>query len=370
MRILYDYQMFAIQKFGGVSRIFIELMRELVNSPELSMDWYRGWHIDEYDISDFQPKLSRYWAFYRYNLPKVNYNKLNDFTLKLFTATLGKSYDIYHPSYYNAALLGLVKPKKLVITVYDMILELFLGELERFQQQIKDKRTLIEKADLIFVSSLSGQEDLLKLIPIDPAKIKLTPWATRIKDITPETLPEFCQNKPYFLYVGTRSKYKNFEILIKAFAAEPWLKNNFNVVCFGGTGDFTEPELKSLNEGNIGENFIYIRGGDALLKALYQNAQALVYTSRYEGFGLPPLEAMECQCPVICCATSSLPEVVGEAAIFFDPDSVDELISSIKTVVEDTTKRQWLIDKGSYRAQLFSWSKTAQLTQQAYQQLC
>lgn len=361
--------MFGIQKYGGISRIFIELMRELVKSSELSVDWFRGCHLDAYDVSDFSSQLGRYWSFPRYNIPRANYETINRFGLKLFVASRGKPYDIYHPTYYDAALLDVVKPKKLVVTVHDMILELFLGNLDRFQQQIKDKRSLIEKADLILVNSLSTKKDLLQLIPVDPAKIRLTPWATRIKDVVAEKLPASCESKPYFLYVGTRSKYKNFEILIKAFAVDAWLKSNFNVVCFGGSGDFTEPELRAINEGNLRENFVYVRGGDSLLKALYQNAQALVYTSRYEGFGLPPLEAMVCGSPVICCPTSSLPEVVGEAARFFEADSVDDLVEAMKSVVEDTQLRQVLVAKGSDRASGFSWERCAELTLQAYQDL-
>ncbi|WP_081431921.1 glycosyltransferase [Moorena producens] len=76
-----------------------------------------------------------------------------------------------------------------------------------------------------------------------------------------------------------------------------------------------------------------------LLKTLYRNAQALIYTSRYEGFGLPTVEPMECQCPVICRLTSSLPEVVGDAASLFEPDSVDGLVNTMEIVVEDSEHR-------------------------------
>lgn len=362
MKILYDHQMFAIQKFGGISRIFIELMRELSLSSECSLAWYRGWHLDGYDISDYRSQLWRYWSF-----PWVNNSQLNSTFFKLFNWQ--KKYDIYHPTYYDASLLQEVKYYKLAITVHDLILEKFLNNLERFQPQIRDKKILVEKADLVFVNSLNTKKDLVEILNIEESKIVLTPWATRINTVIPSNTPEKAQGKPYFLYVGTRSKYKNFPILVKAFAQDTWLAKNFNVICFGGTSNFTPPEQELINENNLGNNFIYLAGDDSLLKRLYLDAQALVYTSRYEGFGLPLLEAMVCNCPVICCPVSSLPEVVGDAAIYFESDVVESLITSLKLVVENENQRQIILAKGQERAKLFSWQKTAQLTLAGYQSL-
>ncbi|MBR8826710.1 MAG: glycosyltransferase family 4 protein [Gomphosphaeria aponina SAG 52.96 = DSM 107014] len=369
MRILYDHQMFAIQKFGGITRIFIELMRELSANSECKIDWYRGWHQDGYNIQDYRNQLGRYWAFSRDLLKLPNYDRLNQLTFKAFILTGGKQADIYHPTYYDASLLSLVKPKKLVTTVHDMILEKFLGNIERFQSVRAGKQQLIEKSDLLFVASENTKKDLIEILQVEPAKIKITYWGTRIKDIIPSQLPKICQEKPYFLYVGTRSKYKEFDKVIAAFAQDKWLQANFNVVCFGGTSDFTQPELASMEKAKVRDKFIYLSGDDSLLKALYQNAQALVYTSRYEGFGLPTLEAMVCQCPVICCPTSSLPEVVGQAAAFFNPDSIEELITQMQMVVEDREKRASMLAKGQERAKLFSWEKTARLTLAGYQQI-
>jgi len=367
MQILYDHQMFAIQKFGGISRIFIELMRELSVNSICRINWYRGWHQDDYELSDFSQHLGRYWTFSRKLLPLKNYDKINRLTFQVFMLTAGKQYDIYHPTYYDASLLSLVKPKKLVITVHDMILEKFLGNIERFESVREGKKELIEKSDLIFVPSDNTKKDLIDILQVDAAKIKTTYWGTRIGEINPSPLPKICAQKPYFLYVGTRSKYKEFDKLIQAFAQNNWLSTNFNVVCFGGTSNFTAPEIERMEKAKLRDNFIYLSGDDSHLKTLYQNAQALVYTSGYEGFGLPTLEAMECKCPVICCPTSSLPEVVGDAAIFFTPDSIEELVNSMKIVVEEREKRASMLAKGEERAKLFSWEKTAKLTFAAYQ---
>jgi glycosyltransferase involved in cell wall biosynthesis len=189
-----------------------------------------------------------------------------------------------------------------------------------------------------------------------------------MKDVQPAELLESCR-KPYFLYVGTRSKYKNFQVLLDAFARSTWLKRNARVVCFGGSGPYLQPELDFMAQHGLMDNFSYLSGDDSVLKELYLHAQALVYTSRYEGFGLPPLEAMECGCPVVCCPTSSLPEVVGDAAVLFAPDSPEELAAVLQQVAEDQSQRAVLIAKGRAQAAQFSWERAAEQTLAGYRSL-
>jgi len=369
MRILYDHQMFAIQKFGGISRIFIELMKRLSLDPDCKINWYRGFHIDEYETDGFRNKLNSYWSFNSQSsfVSKHSY-KLNRLGLKLFSK-FHPTPDVYHPTYYDHETVSNVKSKKLVITVCDMIPEIYFRELERFQPLLKSKAELIRKADLIFVISKSTREDLLRYVSVNPAKIICTYLASNLDQVTPSPIPSECTKKPYFLYVGTRSKYKNFKVLMDAIALEPRLKNNFNVICFGGTGDFVKPEIESMTRDNMKDNFIYMNGTDDLLKTLYMNAAALAYTSNYEGFGLPPLEAMESGCPVICCRHSSLPEVVGENAIFFEHSSPEQLAYALLKSVEDNSLRETLIKNGRLRAQCFSWDKTAQETLHGYRKI-
>lgn len=371
LHILYDHQMFTIQRFGGITRIFIELMRELSKEQDCALHWHRGLYIDGYDIADFQKRLKRYWSFEKIPFLQRKRTKeaINKLSFKWFVRLFGRQYDIYHLTYYDYSLIDIAKAKKLALTIQDMIPEKYLVSMSRFHKLIEDRKRLIERADLIFVSSQSTQNDLLNMFQIDAGKVFITYWATRMKEITPMPAPNSVLKRPYFLYVGTRSKYKNFEILMKAFASDEWLKSNFQVVCFGGTGGFLEPELKFFEQHNMTDKFIYLSGNDGLLKTLYMNAQALVYTSRYEGFGLPPLEAMECKCPVICCQTSSIPEVVGDAAVFFNPDSPEELAQCLHTVIENTTKRSEIIKKGENRGQLFSWKKAAKETLDGYRSI-
>jgi glycosyltransferase involved in cell wall biosynthesis len=105
------------------------------------------------------------------------------------------------------------------------------------------------------------------------------------------------------------------------------------------------------------------------LADLYSFADVFVYPSLYEGFGIPPLEAMSCGCPVICSDRSSLPEVVGEAVRFFDPESIDSLTDALNQVVSDSSLRRALINKGHLRSAEFSWSKCADETLKVYKRL-
>lgn len=371
MRILYDHQIFTVQRFGGISRIFIELARLLSQLHECQIYWYRGLHQDGYDIADFRSRLARSWGFSRkpFLLKKWSTERINAYGFDWFRRMTCGGFDIYHPTYYDHPCDDLGKSRRLVVTVYDMIGEKFLADLDRFRLLFARKRQYIERADLVFVISEHTKKDLVDMVPIDPAKVRVTHLASRIGE-TSSTEPLPFTTAPYFLYVGTRSKYKNFDVLMRAFAASERLREHFKVVCFGGTSEYLPHEVEFFQQHGMHDNFLYLVGDDALLKSLYENAVALVYTSRYEGFGLPPLEAMQCGCPVICGAHSSLPEVVGDAAYIFDPESDEDLAAAMLRVADASSLREEMVRKGRARATLFSWEKTALATLDGYRAVC
>jgi glycosyltransferase involved in cell wall biosynthesis len=178
---------------------------------------------------------------------------------------------------------------------------------------------------------------------------------------------KFSLEKPFLLYVGYRGGYKNFAALLRAYARSPLLRREFLVVCFGG-GRFKERELRQISEQNVQrDNVRYLSGSDDLLAALYAAAAALVYPSLYEGFGMPPLEAMSMGCPVVCSNASSLPEVVGEAAEFFDPLREDDLVAAIERVVTSDERRQALVASGRDKCAMFSWQRCVEETMAIYE---
>ena len=143
---------------------------------------------------------------------------------------------------------------------------------------------------------------------------------------------------------------------------------NLQVVAFGG-GLFSEQELALQSKLGIADRVFQIGGGDDFLNCMYQQAVAFVFPSLYEGFGIPPLEAMANGCPVISSNRSSMPEVIGNAGLFFNPEQAAELKSAIVKVVEDQHLRETLVAFGYERIKEFSWQKCMENTLKEYQEL-
>ena len=175
--------------------------------------------------------------------------------------------------------------------------------------------------------------------------------------------------KPFILYVGQRGQHKNFISLLKAYANSNILNNEIDIVAFGG-GDFTQAELKLIQDYGINNKTVHhLSGDDNVLKNLYRNALLFCCPSLYEGFGLPILESMVCECPVICSNTSSLPEVAGDAALYFDPNNIETIMSSIEKIVFDSSLRSSLIRKGKERVKQFTWGRCAKETMKVYNEV-
>lgn len=164
----------------------------------------------------------------------------------------------------------------------------------------------------------------------------------------------------YFLMVGASYPHKNMERAILAFAE---MRDSFRggqLVIAGGRGEYRQVLRRFAAKTGAADAVVFLDyiGAEAL-SALYGGAAALVFPSLYEGFGLPPLEAMSCGCPVICSNTSSLPEVCGGAACYVNPERADEIADAMRAFAADGALRRQLAEKGLARAPEFSWEKTA-----------
>jgi glycosyltransferase involved in cell wall biosynthesis len=222
-------------------------------------------------------------------------------------------------------------------------------------------------AQAVICISENTKNDLLERYPVAADKVRVTHLASEIDAslaLGPETVP----SRRYFLYVGLRYRYKNFNGLLAAFArmlsARPGL-----ALCVVGA-PFNDTEKKLIVELGLASAVEhYEQVSDAHLAKLYYHSVAFVYPSLYEGFGIPPLEAMACSTPVVASNRSSIPEVIGDAGLLFDPERTDELTDILITLTDDPPLREQLIAKGHKRAKAFSWDKTVSQTLEIYREL-
>jgi glycosyltransferase involved in cell wall biosynthesis len=224
----------------------------------------------------------------------------------------------------------------------------------------------MERADRVICISENTRNDLIRLFDADERKVEVVHLAfDRFAPAdTPAPLPEL--DRPFLLYVGHRGGYKNFANFLRAVMASGHLAKDVDIVAFGGPPFAPGEKLFISSLGFRPDQVRYLRGGDDLLAALYTRARALVYPSRYEGFGIPPLEAMSYECPVICSNTSSLPEVVGTAGEYFSPLDVDDMRQAIERVVYSEVRTAELRVAGLKRSAQFSWTRCAEQTLAVY----
>ncbi len=358
MKIAFDYQAFVLP-YGGVSRYCARIAEGLADSEEVSIfaSYYRNHYISDLPsglvrgkkIKAFPPKCAN--AFIRLN------HYLSNRAIKKWKP------DVVHETYYSP--YKFIKRNTLrIVTVHDMIHELYPNSFGVKDKTSIAKRAAVESADHIICVSNNTKNDLIRLLKVDPEKITVIHLAA---DRNKALIKNNKIRKPYLLYVGHRGTYKNFTALIEAFSSSINLKNDFDIVTFGG-GPFSEVEVDFMQAKGLREDQISnVSGDDDLLSSLYANALAFVYPSLYEGFGLPPLEAMANDCPVISSNVSSMPEVIADAGAYFDPKSICEITKVIEDVVYSPGKREELIRKGTSRLATFSWDKCAKKTLDVYE---
>ena len=226
-------------------------------------------------------------------------------------------------------------------------------------------RRLGQTARTILTVSEFSKRELVRWCGIPAGKIRVIPEGREhiLRAPADSTVFERLRIgvKPYFLCVGSNSPHKNFGVVLEAMARLE--RKDFEVIIAGG--DFgrifqTQTHVLPENARRVG----YLQ--DAELRALYQRAAGFIFPSLYEGFGLPPLEAMTCGCPVLCSNASSLPEVGGDAVRYFDPTDAGELARQMEQLAATPGLQAELREKGARQAELFSWQKAAQATWAAF----
>ncbi|OQA89887.1 MAG: D-inositol 3-phosphate glycosyltransferase [Elusimicrobia bacterium ADurb.Bin231] len=228
------------------------------------------------------------------------------------------------------------------------------------------------KALKIITISQSSKNEIMKYLSIDQDKISVvnpaidTVFDTRISANSHKMLAELNINRPYILFVGSIEPRKNIAKLMQAYRSikeKNYIPHELVIVGSGHT-NFADAGIELLNGIKC---LGYL--SDTELKTLYQNAEAFVYPSLYEGFGLPPLEAMACGCPVVTSNVSSLPEVCGDASVYVDPCSIDSIADGMYSVLSNENLRKSMIEKGLERVKMFNWDRCAAETLKVFEEV-
>jgi glycosyltransferase involved in cell wall biosynthesis len=370
LRVMFDPQIFCHQRFGGVSRYVCNLALEMQHMAGVTPLIVAPFHFNEY-LDQLPSSLVRgrrvRWLEGRTALAYGSSLLPGKIVARAFKP------DVVHNTYYFP-----IRPPAgalSIVTVYDMIHERYPKYLAGSPFIIRLKAASVAAADHVICISESTRRDVLAIYDIPDERVSVTHlgFDALRSLLTGEPPTNFKvralgADAPYLLYVGSRVNYKNFRGLLDAYAASASLRADFFLLCFGG-GDFTGAERAAISKAGVEGRVRYLGGSDAVLAACYAHASLFVCPSLYEGFGIPVLEAMSLECPVACSNSSSLPEVVGDAATLFDPRDRDSIRSALESVLDSPSAATALKERGRIRSQLFSWRSCAEKTIGIYRQV-
>lgn len=382
MKILYDSQAFDMQNHGGVSRCFTELYTHLPKDIEAQISVLEtdNVYLQETGVA---PQGTIYNNFLchkdsklKYILFKLYYNikhgaysrwdkrpQINK--LESQERIKAGDFDLFHPTFFDPYFLRYIGNKPYIITVHDMIPELFPQYYARDNFQILHKRMVVPKAAHIIAVSNQTKTDLCRIMDIKEEQISVIYHGVDETQYIPDK--DFKRDYEYILFVGDRHFYKNFTLFAKS--CVPILKRHkdLQVVCTGKP--FTKEEQAMFKEWGMDNRFIQVfsKTNQEMLD-LYHNAVAFVYPSSYEGFGIPILEAYKAQCPVLLNHASCFPEIAGDAAVYFEMNQQrTDFEEQFETFYhQDNNERMALIDKQDKRLKQYSWSRSAEQLAEAY----
>ena len=369
MKILFDTQIFDWQISGGISRYFIELINRLDNDPDekaiLHCIHSYNTYIQNTRWLKAKPQLKRFNFKGKLSIVKA----INQIINRRFSNNYLKAgeQDIFHPTYYDPYFLKYIGKKPFVLTVHDLTNEKFPDGTTLTKKILNWRNQLIFKADHIIAISENTKNDITAFYKIDPAKITTIHHAGSF-DVIPAEIIKTKAAKEYLLFVGSRRGYKNFTHLATE-VSSLLHKYDLNLLVAGG-GSLTIKEIALLKKLNIYDRVVaFSHLNDGHLAQLYKNALVFIFPSLYEGFGLPVLEAMQCECPVLLSNNSSLPEVGGSAAAYFDPFAKGSLGERLQQLINSEEERKRMVIAGFEQVKQFNWDITAKQHIEVYKKV-
>lgn len=365
IKVLFDHQAFVHQRYGGISKSFYELMNTFRQDDEVDFRITLNFSNNHYIAdADFAP--------HRVFIPNAEFKgkfRIMSQLNKLQAAreiVKRDSYDIFHPTYFEPYFLEYIGKKPFLIDIHDMIYEIFPDLFSKSDKAPNWKKRISLSCDKIIAKSENTKQDIMKFFNLPESMISVI-YHGAPDDATNYDFPPPAEK--YLLYIGNRQLiYKNFTFFIRSVARLFREDRKLYMVCAGG-GDFSQNELDLFKELGIEKKVIYqaIEGNN--LFSLYHYADAFVFPSLYEGFGMPVLEAFKYECPIVLSNSSSFPEIARDAALYFDPEEECDILDNVREVLYNSTLKNELRIRGTKRVNEFSWDKTAEQTKAVYKEV-
>jgi len=355
MKLLFSYDIFYLQKYGGISSYFANLAKKFLETQK-HLNIPCALHKNS-NLQNLDKVVDGYKIYYPHLFNKIVGKVNNFFFLKKINIIKP---NVIHYTYFNNNF-SKIKDIKKIINCWDLTHEKFNKDSN--VNNLKKLNYL--KADKIICPSYTVKKDLLNYYNLNEDKIKVTYFSSDFEIEYNKT--KSLQN--HILYVGSRSDYKNFEKFIKSFSLSERLKKDFNLIIFGGENSRLNG-LNILKKYNIKKNkFRFVNGTNNDLKYYYKNVRIFIYPSRYEGFGIPLVESMRMGCPIISSNGGALKEIAGDGITYFDPDNVEDMKFKLESIIYDDTKLMNSIKYGYERCKKYSWKTCAEETYDTYENL-
>lgn len=343
MDLVIDNIIFSLQKLGGISVVWFELLKRLLKEENLNLSF-----IDSVKTQNiFRANLI---IDKKYILKTKNAISINRYVNPVIKKT---NPFIFHSTYYRTCSNKLATN---ITTVHDFTYEYFSKGIKKFVHSSQKFNAIRESKYIICVSENTKNDLLLFLPDIDSSRIMIIPNGVS-DDYFLLNEDEFHYNNialkknEYVLYVGSRAKYKNFDIVIDSISS-----TDFKLVVVGSP--LTPLEENYIKKCNIDDRFIYLGNvTNNILNRLYNHAYALIYPSSYEGFGIPVLEAQRAGCPVIAYNKSSIPEIIGDHTLLINELNKYSILNKLE-MLNDFNLRNKIITNGLQNSKKYSWDKT------------
>lgn len=360
IKVLYDHQTYDLQKFGGISKLYVEVSK--VTDRNEIVDNFIGSGIARGEYNQVTSEFGVIGTKNAYLKELPGYEDNGATAIENRNETIKRlkegNFDVFYPTFFDTYFLNYLNGKPFVMSIHDMIPELYPEYFSRNDMQIIGKRIMADRAALIEVPTETTKKDVVRILGTNPDKIRII--GRGIDDDFGKTIYESSPiSSPYILYVGQRNAYKRFDWFVKHCASFLMNHPEVKVICTGN--DFSKPEEAMLESYGIRDRFFSYFADDVMMGTLYHYAMCFVFSSEYEGFGLPILESYKCGCIALLNDNDCFREVTfGNGWYFKLSESESNLSEELEKVFcVDDTERDKILKKQYEILSHYSWKKCA-----------